>query len=74
MTLRAATEGLGWPGEDTADNRPSPPWGRGRTAAGAFSSRGGPGEGVKAVSSHADLTQCIHVSAHCPRHSGFPLP
>jgi len=26
--------------------RPSPPWGRGWTAAGVFSSRGGPGEGV----------------------------
>jgi hypothetical protein len=25
---------------------PSPPWGRGWTAAGAFFSRGGPGEGV----------------------------
>jgi len=28
--------------------RPSPPWGRGWTAAGAFISRGGPGEGVPA--------------------------
>ena len=25
---------------------PSPPWGRGWTATGAFTSRGGPGEGV----------------------------
>ena len=28
------------------DNNPSPPWGRGWAAAGVFSSRGGPGEGV----------------------------
>ena len=41
---------------------PSPPWGRGWVAAGVFFSRGGPGEGVKAVPSHANLTQCIHVS------------
>jgi hypothetical protein len=43
---------------------PSPPWGRGWTAAGAFSSRGGPGEGVKAVPPCADLAQRVHVSAH----------
>ena len=29
--------------------RPSPPWGRGWTAAGVFFSRGGPGEGVARV-------------------------
>jgi len=31
------------------DLQPSPPWGRGWTATGAFTSRGGPGEGVKTV-------------------------
>ncbi len=36
-------------GSDTMDAQPSPPWGRGWTATGAFSSRGGPGEGVEAV-------------------------
>ena len=29
------------------DNNPPPPWGRGWAAAGVFSSRGGPGEGVR---------------------------
>jgi hypothetical protein len=31
---------------ETGSTCPSPPWGRGRTAAGVLFSRGGPGEGV----------------------------
>jgi hypothetical protein len=34
---------------------PSPPWGRGWTAAGVFFSRGGPGEGVETFGAPSDL-------------------
>jgi hypothetical protein len=35
---------------------PSPPWGRGWPATGAFTSRGGTGEGVKTGAAHSNLT------------------
>jgi len=43
--------------------QPSPPWGRGWPATGAFSSRGGTGEGVKTVAHNPALTPCDHVGA-----------
>ena len=42
------------------NSQPSPPWGRGWTATGVFSSRGGPGEGVKAVARDTNWTQYGH--------------
>ena len=38
---------------------PSPPWGRGWTATGVFISRGGTGEGVKAVAYHPNSTRSV---------------
>jgi hypothetical protein len=46
-----ASEMTAWQGREERGNLnllASPPWGRGWTATGAFSSRGGPGEGVTA--------------------------
>src|SRR5208282_6481536 len=37
-------------GEGRVELAPSPPWGRGWTAAGVLTSRGGTGEGVRALS------------------------
>ncbi len=56
-----AQRGL-WPQPKLKYTQPSPPWGRGWTAAGAFSSWRGPGEGVrrKALLKKQDFTvlQC----------------
>ncbi len=41
---------------------PSPPWGRGWTATGAFTSRGGPGEGVKTLDFRQALLETYAVN------------
>ena len=56
---------------------PSPLWGRGWTATGVFTSRGGTGEGVKTVVSHSTLNPCTHhlgTDPLTPRLAVPPLP
>jgi len=49
--------------------QPSPPWGRGWTATGAFSSRRGTGEGVKTVQTQEMTGATKPASPHRKRHS-----
>ena len=55
---------------------PSPPWGRGWLAAGALTSRGETGEGVKTVAPHSNLAPGIDVHADplTPRLAVPPSP